>query len=521
MTAPVRGRPEPAWLYALAGALLLGGPVWHALWTSHYPFHRPEAIVLPLGAALVGAGLALAAHRLPAVLATLSFGVLLCLFVDLQFDWHLHVRSVLILAGCLVFAQVFRTRRALLVCLMAAAFDLSSLARAPEVPGRAAATRAEPVRTGSGPPLLLHIIMDEQWGIGGFRAAGDSGTAELLSVFYRERGFEVYEGAYSRDRWTRFSIPELMSLSRPHEVREVAGHYWLPRNAWFEWLAGQGYRIRVAQTTHLDFCRAQGITVASCRVTPGGSLGNIGYLEGRWLVRAARAFRFLLNAKSHYYVRLRSPPDAVIWKTASVGRGLDELRKLRADITREPARGTAYVIHVLLPHRPIEVDSACHARSPSGDERWTRGAHMSAPDAAAWQAAYGGQVRCLHHALDGLLRTADSVAGGEGIVIIHGDHGTRMSLGNGPLSQFEERQLNAAFSTLFAIRRPRATPAAHSMAVPIQDLFWTLVDSSFAGTANGAWRHFVRDRGRRGNADTLRLLEPAEMIWAGTGHPGR
>lgn len=521
MTVPVARRPEPAWLHALAGALLLGGPVWHALWTTHYPLHRPEAIVLPLGAALVGAGFALAVHRLPGALAALSFGVLLAGFVDLQFDWHLHVRSVLILAGCLAFAHVFRAHRALLVCLMVGAFELASLARAPEVPARAAASGVGPAGTGIGPPLLLHIILDEQWGVGGFRAVGDSGTAGFLSAFYRERGFEVYEGAYSRERWTRFSIPELMSLGRPHQVREVAGHYWLPGNAWFEWLAGRGYRIRVVQTTHLDFCRAQGIVVASCSVTPGSSMANIGYLEGRWLVRAVRVGRFFLNAKSHAYVRLRSPGDAVIWRTASVGRGLDEIRRVRADLTLQPARGTAYVVHVLLPHRPIEVDSTCRARGPRGDERWSRGGRMSAPDAAAWRAAYVGQVRCLHRALDGLVRTADSVAGGEETVIIHGDHGTRMALGSGLLARFGERELNAAFSTLFAIRRPRATPAAHAMAIPIQDLFWTLVDSSFAGTPSVAWRHFVRDRGRRGNVDTLRMLEPEEMIWARAGGPGR
>ncbi len=518
MTAPVERRPEPAWLYALAGALLLGGPVWHELWTSHYPFHRPEAIVLPLGAALVGAGAAVAAHRLAGVIATLGFGVLLSLFADLQFDWHLQVRSVLIVAGCLAFAHVFRTHRALLVCLMAGAFDLSSLVRAPEVPTRTA-TGVEPARTGRGPPLLLHVILDEQWGVGGFRAGGDSATAEFLTAFYRERGFDVYEGAYSRERWTRFSIPELMSLGRPHRVEEIGRHFWLPGNAWFEWLADRGYRIRVVQTTHLDFCRAQRIAVASCRVIPGNSIANIGYLEGRWLVRAARAGRFFLNVKSHAYARLRSPRDAVVWRTASVGRGLDEIRRLRVDLTAQPARGTAYVIHVLLPHRPIEVDSACRARGPSGDEHWSRG-HMGASAYAAWRAAYVGQVRCLHRALDGLLRTADSVAGGDEIVIVHGDHGTRMGMGSGPLSRFEAGQLNAAFSTLFAIRRPRATPAAYSMPVPIQDLFWRLVDSSFAGTTSGAWRQFVRDRGRPGNADTLRLLEPAEMIWARPGGPG-
>jgi hypothetical protein len=358
------------------------------------------------------------------------------------------------------------------------------------------------------------VILDEQWGIGGVRAAGDSVTAEFLSTFYRDRGFEVFEGAYSRERWTRYAIPDLMSLGRAHGVREAAAHFWIPRNPWFEWLAARGYQIRVVQTTHLDFCRAQGIAVAACRVLPATSIGNVGYLEGRWLVRAVRTTRLILNSRSYLHVRLRSRRDSPAWRTASVGRALRAVRDVRAEMTRQPSRGTAYVIHVLMPHRPIEVDSACQARFPRSDERWSRDS-MSASDFASWRTAYAGQVRCVHRVLDELFRAADSATGGAGIVIVHGDHGARMNQGRGRLGQLEATQLNAVFSTLFAVRRPGVRPAMHRGAVPIQELFWTLVDSSFAGAASGAWRHFVRDRAERRSGDTLRLLEPGEMIWAG------
>ena len=49
------GQPaESYWLYAAAGALLIGGPVLYELYTNHYPL-RPEAIVLPLTACAIGA----------------------------------------------------------------------------------------------------------------------------------------------------------------------------------------------------------------------------------------------------------------------------------------------------------------------------------------------------------------------------------------------------------------------------------------------------------------------------------
>ena len=39
---------ESGRLYALAGALMTGGPVWHYLFVNRYPFDRPEAVVLSL-----------------------------------------------------------------------------------------------------------------------------------------------------------------------------------------------------------------------------------------------------------------------------------------------------------------------------------------------------------------------------------------------------------------------------------------------------------------------------------------
>jgi hypothetical protein len=72
------GRPtESVWLYALAGALLTGGPVWHYLFVNRYPFDRPETVILPLVAGLLGAAGAVVARRIGGVVGSLCFGGLL------------------------------------------------------------------------------------------------------------------------------------------------------------------------------------------------------------------------------------------------------------------------------------------------------------------------------------------------------------------------------------------------------------------------------------------------------------
>lgn len=103
----VGGKPaEPYWLYAVAGALMLGGPIWHYLYVNHYPFGQPEAIVLPLAGALIGAALAATGHWLGGWLGRLVFGALLYVFLDLQFNLQEWAYAIAILAACVAVATM-------------------------------------------------------------------------------------------------------------------------------------------------------------------------------------------------------------------------------------------------------------------------------------------------------------------------------------------------------------------------------------------------------------------------------
>jgi hypothetical protein len=538
---------------------MVGGPIWQYLYVNHYPFDRPEGILLPLAAALLGAGIALAGRGLGGLPGHLTFAALLFVFTDLQLELQSHISTYLVLTGCIGLAVLLQHRRAVLACITLGAFYLASLPRADEAPADtgaaigAAASGVSPAAATPAPdrprppPLLVHLILDEQWGIGGLRAAGDSATAAFLTDFYLRRGFEVHEAAYSRWPSTLASVPDLMSLGGAFQVKRFGGPrapLQLRANPYFAWLRDLGYAIHVYQSSYLDYCHSTGVVVASCAVAAGNSIANIGYLQGEWTLRGALAGRYFLNMTSHVYRRLHGR-DEDAWTRSVVGRALEQLRQVRDAVSGSPGWGTAIFVHVLVPHQPLEVGTDCSAywqraywhRLPveSGVNRLDtiRAATPMAPDGpssdfhlsgSAWRmrlAQYGAQVYCVHREIARIMAAIDSTVGPNGaIVIVHGDHGSKLSPDTsryGKLSEMNRDQLNGLFSTLLAIRRPRVPKALRQEPVPVQDLFWALVRSDFKGEISPLWAHYVRmapGRSRADPRDSLRQLSREEMLWA-------
>jgi hypothetical protein len=532
---------EGVWLYGAAGGLMLGGPLWQYLYLHRYPFDQLEAVALPVAACLVGAGVATAARWLGGSAGGVIFGALLFVFADLQFNLEKEFRTRWIAVACLALPLVFRSKRASLATVTLGAFYLASLPRsAPPPPVTIDGPLARPAPS---VPLLVHVVLDEQWGIGGLRAAGDSATAEFLSEFYLQRGFEVYEAAYSRWQWTVESIPNLISLGQRAETERSGrrgGHVRLLRNPYFERLRRLGYEIHVYQSSFVDYCRSIGAAVASCEEAAGNSIANIGYLHADWTLRAALAARYFLNKQSRLYRRYWSR-DGETWSSSFAGRGLGELRRIRDALGAGPEPGTAMFAHLLLPHRPLEVGSDCRpywrrppigpwvvrgkaappqVSTPAGGTRSDSAAARSDPKWRSRLALYGGQVRCVHREMAELLGAIDSTVGRDGaIVIVHGDHGSRMrpDPGSGARrSELRRRRLNAAHSTLLAIRRPRVPAALYSDPVPVQDFLRELVRNDFEGEVRTEWVHYVRATPLRPSSKApgaVQRLRPQDMPW--------
>ncbi len=509
---------EPYWLSAVAGALMLGGPIWRYLYVNRYPFGQIEALVLPLGAALLGAALAALGNCLGRWPRILVFGGLLFVFIDLQAAPEKWTYPLVTLGGCILVAAVFWQRLATLTCITVGTFYLASLPRASASVRASGESASAPVAPTLSP--LVHVILDEQWGIGGLLAEGDTATAAFLSEFYLNRGFELFSAAYSRYNNTRESIPQLLSLGEKPRldsvIRTNPPKYKLSAIPYFELLRSRGYRIRVYQTSYLDHCAAPNAEVVSCETQEGNSIANIGHLPGNWIARAELASRFFLNVSSHVIYR-RLHPDSPTWRRANAGGGLLTLRRVRDAIASGSAGGTAYFVHILLPHRPSTVDERCGAQA---DELPPREPGVGLNEAGwRWTLQHAGwQIRCTHSALSDLLVEIDSTAGGTGaIVIVHGDHGSRMfqrEMKSQAVAVLDRRQLNAFYSTLLAVRRPGVPPRVYTEPVPVQDLLWELARKEFAGRPSTEWRHFVYGPPTDSiRSDTVRFLSEGEMLW--------
>jgi len=511
-------RTESYRLYAAAGALLAGGPVWHYLYVNHYPFSRPEAWLLILGAGLTGAAITVAAHRIGGLVETALFAALLFLFVDLQFDLYQKIGARIMLALLGGLSLLLQGRRALLTCITLGAFYLAALPRS----GASVSAAGTTGEAGVGRPLLLHLILDEQWGVGGLRAEGDSATAAFLTAFYQRHGFELYPAAYSRYYRTVESIPGTVSLGKAPSLAPVDPARPLSRVfqaiPYFELLKARGYGIRVYQNSYLDFCAAAETPVLSCETQSGNSIANIGYLRGKWSARARLAGRYLLNLTSDVYRRLR--PDPAVWRRSSVGGGLQALRRVRNAIVAEPPGATAYFVHVLHPHRPLEVDEQCEALAdPTRRVGYEQPPVLSDSGWAAIMERAGAQIRCAHGALAEVLATLDSTAGRENsIVVVHGDHGSRILQRSAKFTSpvpLDDRQLNGRYSTLLAVRRPGVPAAVRAEPVPVQDFIWRLARQEFKGPVSTEYSHFVRSsQSVAVVADSQRTLTKQQMPWA-------
>jgi hypothetical protein len=185
------------------------------------------------------------------------------------------------------------------------------------------------------------------------------------------------------------------------------------------------------------------------------------------------------------------------------------------------------VVHLLIPHPPFDVDAECQGfPTPAARDR----ANDVGGGPASWMPPFAGQTRCALQLLDSLFATVDSVAGRQrSIIIVHGDHGPRLSTfpGKGPptaIADYDPATLNNHFSTLFAIRLPNGAPTVVAAAAPIQDLLWELVGEDFAKAGIGPWAHHVvvPNRPPAPAADTLRPMSSADLVWLGdrgTGAP--
>jgi hypothetical protein len=484
------GRQELA-LPFIACSLMMLASLANFLVHNDYPLMRPEVLVL--GSALLIGSLVAA----PLVgsrwrwLRSLAQGLLVALFIELNTT----LLPVALIGGVAV-AAVTYFRRTSLAGPMALFGGIVLATTLLGLGGRTAwlsSKSGPPQPPASSRPAIVHIILDEHIGIEGLpkndpdarRLAGE------LRSFYRNGGFSLYGGAYSEHMRTANAIPNVLQFGQGIGTGYRGDTVLVGRTKYFESLRAKGYRLNVIQSDFADFCSstpvAECVTYESASpsallTTPFTTLERTGLLATKFMALSEIAKATLLpwrlvsgwGRSAGLHLPRLDPANLARSSTPATMRVMDDLTKRLAQA--EP--GTVYFTHLLLPHYPYAYDADC------GLLPWSEWKKPFAPrNIRVRQKAYYAQVRCTTRKLKAALDALDrSPAGRDAVVIIHGDHGSRITEvdpSEENVGKFSNSDLIAAYSTLFAIRTPQRTPSYSTEQQPITRLLQQFVALNF------------------------------------------
>lgn len=497
----------------VAGPLALVTPFISLLRYEGYPLLNPESLgfigLLGLLGLPTGLGLGSQSRRVRAV----SGGLLIALFCELQFHGSIGTPAIFIgiLALGTLTAWLLHEHIASILGTVFATFLASSLLL-PGEQARIIENHGEEVAAGEADlPIVLHVVFDEMVGIDGVPLEIEGGEAlrRDLEMFFTTRGFRVYPKAFSSYHNTKTSLSQLVNFKgefTPHLVeRGGDGFEWrVLQNAYFDEMTKQGYRTSIIQSNYLDFCRSSEKPPANCRTYPSWGLAFAA--EQKWsvgtkVVLFARLYP--LYSKTYSWLRKRysrfraqqglaeASLPAWSWelfRPPSVS-SLREMERLAEEIGRA-RRGDFLFAHLLLPHSPFAMNADCSVREPS---RWLDHKSRSLPAGRvntpatrdARFRAHFEQVRCTLNRLDRILASlSQNPEASDAVVVIHGDHGARISMYDARYKHRESltpADYVGTFSTVYSVRAPGVEPGKSLGMISIQNLFGETFASEFSG----------------------------------------
>jgi hypothetical protein len=355
-------------------------------------------------------------------------------------------------------------------------------------------------------PPVVHLVLDEQISVEGLPAdvPGAMEVRRELTALYGAYGFSVFGRAFSHYVNSISSLANLMNGTVETRLYTYLtpsnGGFRLQSSRWFKNLSERGYRIRVYQSSYLDFCSVPRVNIEYCYTYPADSirstldselglaqrlqLGFIGQWNHSLIYRFAAVVYRVSLAPFLARQGVEVPPRLPSKSRLSALPSLPVIDRISKDLLAAPG-GTAVFAHVLAPHNAYMFDPDCRLRTDLGT--WSHGFDPTAPGSSGLTprtrsmsyVRYFKQVQCTHRRIAALLQAMDK-AGilDRATVIIHGDHGSRISL-IGPIDknarQMSDLDLIDNYSTFLAIRMPGRDGGYDRRIRSIQDVFADIV----------------------------------------------
>jgi hypothetical protein len=283
-----------------------------------------------------------------------------------------------------------------------------------------------------------------------------------------------------------------MNLGALQPIRaDNRGSIALSANAYFDRLKRLGYALRIYETGWVDLC-AHDPHISCVRYDEAGlsALYHSGLSAAdkretivvKFVGRSSIARR-LLSAYNKWVVRPARRvglPLRSIWLqplTSSL-QSLEVSDKLIADLAHARP-GQAYIAHLLLPHVPYVTRPDCQLKARRDWRSHRIQGTMREREDAGFE-----QILCAARKVEAAMAAIErSPAGRNYVVIIHGDHGSRNTLVDPRANArppSSDRDIVAAYSTIFAIKAPAVAPGYVAEPARVGDLLAAFVDAGFA-----------------------------------------
>lgn len=315
-------------------------------------------------------------------------------------------------------------------------------------------------------PPLVYIVLDEAMGIAGLEAApAGAPMADQVRSLFERHGFRVYPNAFSRHFVSARSIPNAINFDftddtygpvlRHHEEMKVQSRL-------FDRLADEGYEIVTYDTEHIDFCFERS---TRCEVLPSFNpfspfITNAAQKSSAFLqiVRRAKTMSYLVYGYTVVGEHLEDQALPSAFSAVDAYAFPSWFDFFIRDVESSP-RGRAYFAHILGPHSPYVVDADCRLTGQSkvpyflSEEHGLSGAALDSTRASDYRSYYG-QYGCVLSKLDDLLtRVSQTPRFRDATLIVHGDHGARISAGQ-YYEHLSDRDYLDNYSSLFAVKGP-------------------------------------------------------------------
>lgn len=497
LPAAVRTRSAGGVADYLAPTLILLAPLLHFLEHHGYGLLRVESALLLLPLAVVGLLASAVIRNASQPVRVLVISTLLATFLNLRGVYGFFE----MLVACAIVAWLLREHLTTVLAvgfsvLIATTYAFSTHdARArdefPQPPASAAQQALPPI---------LHLVLDEHIGVEGLpqgTALGRTVKSEL-KAFYADYGFRLHGGAYSQYFKTYDSLSNLFNFTSAAENSRYfppgKDHepYVLSDNRYFQELAARGYRFRIYQSHYMDFCSVPDIQYLSC-----SHYGNtIKAVESLDIAATQKALfivnSFLQSSSTARYLRRRYDALRLTLQERDLhlpmwDRGYrvgllalpPTLRQLQDDLREEPA-GTVFFAHLLLPHYPYVFRPDCTVQDEVSEWLSRKSDELEAPlnnspeSRATRYQRYFVQLRCQQKILDEILQTMRTAGVlDSATVVLHGDHGSRISLYD-PLAEYRDEvsddDVVDHYSAMFAIKSPQVDAGYSAELQPLQNL---------------------------------------------------